>query len=161
LNTPGKLDGVVRVWLDGEPVYANDRLLIRTVPSLQIEGIFFSTFFGGGDASWAPDADTYADFAAFATGPKRIGCAETVPGASKETSESWTPEILRGAAGGPYLPDFSFAGYRWGEEAIPDLAPTLDVTSFGAVPDDDRDDTEAFKRAFAAAGREKGRVVLG
>jgi hypothetical protein len=161
LNTPARSDGVVRVWLDGEPVYTNESLLIRTVPSLQIEGIFFSTFFGGGDASWAPDTDTYADFAAFATGPKRIGCAETQPGRSKETSESWTPKILQGGADGPYLPDFSFAGYRWGEEPIPDLAPTVDVTSFGAVPDDGKDDTDAFKRALAAAAREKGRVVLG
>jgi hypothetical protein len=158
LNTPSKPDGVVRVWLDGEPVYANDRLFIRTVPTLQIEGIFFSTFFGGGDASWAPDLDTYADFAAFATGPKRVGCSETAPGRAGEKSGFWTPRILQGE---PYLPDFSFAGYRWGEESLPDLAPTLDVTTFGAVPDDGKDDTEAFKRALAAARREKGRVVLG
>ncbi len=32
---------------------------------------------------------------------------------------------------------------------------------FGAVPDDGKDDTEAFQRALAAAQREKGRVVLG
>jgi hypothetical protein len=68
---------------------------------------------------------------------------------------------LQAAQGEPYLPDFSFAGYRWGEQVIPDLPPTMDVTSFGAVPDDGRDDTEAFKRAIAAALREKGRVVLG
>ncbi len=158
LNTPGRSDGVVRVWLDGEPVYANEGLALRTVPSLRIEGVFFSTFFGGGDASWAPPADTYADFAAFATGPKRAGCAETEGRAPKEPTGSWTPEVLK--PGGPYLPDFSFAGYRWGDEPLPDLPPTLDVTDFGAKPDDAKDDTDAFKRAIAAARSEKGRVVL-
>ena len=75
LNTPGRADGVVRVWLDGRPVYATETLLFRTVPTLRIEGLFFSTFFGGHDASWAPPADTYADFADFALGEGRIGCA--------------------------------------------------------------------------------------
>jgi hypothetical protein len=158
LNTPGRSDGVVRVWLDGQPVYANEGLALRTVASLRIEGVFFSTFFGGGDESWAPPADTYADFAAFATGPKRIGCAETGGHPPAETTGSWTPELL--TKGAPYVPDFSFAGYRWGDEPLPDLRPTLDVTDFGAKPDDGKDDTDAFKKAILAAQREKGRVVL-
>lgn len=74
LNTPGTADGGVRVWLDGKPAFEQPGLLFRTVASLQIEGVLFSTFYGGGDASWAPRQDTYADFAAFATGPHRIGC---------------------------------------------------------------------------------------
>jgi hypothetical protein len=157
LNTPGQLNGVVRAWLDGEPVYSNERLLIRTSPSLQIEGVFFSTFFGGGDESWAPPSDTYADFASFATGPKRVGCGDTPrakEGATAQptaaaSSSPWTPRIL---TKGP--------GRRWGEEPIPDLTPTLDVTKFGAVPDDGKDDTDAFKKALATAQRTAERVVL-
>lgn len=74
LNTPGALDGEVRVWLDGEPVFEQGALLFRTVPELRIEGLYFSTFFGGGDPSWAPPRDTHADFAAFVIAGERIGC---------------------------------------------------------------------------------------
>jgi hypothetical protein len=38
----------------------------RTVGSLRIDGLFFSTFFGGGDSSWASPVDQHADFAGFA-----------------------------------------------------------------------------------------------
>ncbi|MDX2022261.1 MAG: hypothetical protein SF187_18640 [Deltaproteobacteria bacterium] len=74
LNTPSQLDGQVHIWLDEKPVFSDTRLLLRTVGSLKIEGVFFSTFFGGGDPSWAPPRDTYADFADFATSSKRLGC---------------------------------------------------------------------------------------
>jgi hypothetical protein len=74
LNTPGQADGLVRVWLDSEAVFEQQQLLFRSVGQLRIEGVFFSTFFGGGDASWAPPRDTHADFAAFATGGTRVGC---------------------------------------------------------------------------------------
>ena len=79
LNTPGASDGVVRAWLDGKRVYQNEYLSYRTVASLRIEGVFFSTFFGGGDSSWAPSRDLHADFAHFATGPERIGCDKGAP----------------------------------------------------------------------------------
>ena len=79
LNTPGVSNGVVRAWLDGKLVYQNEHLVYRTVPTLRIEGVFFSTFFGGGDSSWAPSRDLHADFAHFATGPKRVGCDQGAP----------------------------------------------------------------------------------
>ena len=74
LNTPGRADGVVRVWLDGRPVFAQEGLVFRTVATLRIEGVFFSTFFGGSDASWASTADTHVDFGDFAVGARRVGC---------------------------------------------------------------------------------------
>lgn len=48
------------------------------------------------------------------------------------------------------LPDFSYAGYRNGEQPIPDHAPAAKVTDFGARGDDDKDDTAAFKAAIEA-----------
>jgi hypothetical protein len=66
LNTPGQSDGSVRVWLNGVLVLTETGLLFRSDPGLQIEGLFFSTFFGGGDASWASPRDQYAVFAGFA-----------------------------------------------------------------------------------------------
>ena len=74
LNTPGQADGQVRVWLDSQAVFEQQQLFFRSVPDLRIEGVFFSTFFGGGDPSWAPPRDTHADFAAFATSGSRLGC---------------------------------------------------------------------------------------
>lgn len=65
LNTPGQADGRARIWLDGNLVLDQRNLIFRTVPELKIEGIFFSTFFGGGDQSWASSTTTTVDFANF------------------------------------------------------------------------------------------------
>lgn len=46
------------------------------------------------------------------------------------------------------LPDFSFAGYQKGEKALPSIKQVCKVTDFGAVPDDDKDDTKAFLKAI-------------
>jgi hypothetical protein len=52
------------------------------------------------------------------------------------------------------LPEFGFAGYRCGEQPIPDLPVTASVRDFGAVGDGVADDTAAFLAAIAgtAAG---------
>jgi hypothetical protein len=63
LNTPGAADGEVAVWQDGRRVLTATGLLFRTTAALRIDGLFFSTFFGGGDESWASPVDQYADFA--------------------------------------------------------------------------------------------------
>lgn len=75
LNTPGKADGRVRVWFDEKPVLDQKGLTFRTVDTLKIEGILFSTFFGGDDTSWATPKDTNADFAGFAVGDSYLGPA--------------------------------------------------------------------------------------
>lgn len=59
------------------------------------------------------------------------------------------------------LPDFSYAGYGFGMQPIPgDDGTVVDVTSFGAIPDDGLDDTKAVLRALAAANTVKGKVTL-
>jgi hypothetical protein len=73
LNTPGRSDGSVTVWLNGTQVYSNTGLVFRSVSGLKIDGVFFSSFFGGGDASWATPRDQSAQFAAFAVSPSYIG----------------------------------------------------------------------------------------
>ena len=65
LNTPGASDGEVTVWQNGQQVLHQRGLTFRTTDQLKIEGLFFSTFFGGGDGSWATPVDQYADFAGF------------------------------------------------------------------------------------------------
>jgi hypothetical protein len=66
LNTPGKSDGYIKVWVNGKIVINKRNLLFRITDELKIEGIMFSTFFGGSDYTWGTPEDTYADFANFA-----------------------------------------------------------------------------------------------
>ena len=52
----------------------------------------------------------------------------------------------------PILPDFSYAGYHYFEEPIPEAThPVFDVTRYGAIPDDDHSDQGAIVSAIAAA----------
>jgi hypothetical protein len=73
LNVPGKDDGRIRVWVDGKLMLDVGGLVIRHDEALKIEGIFFSTFFGGGDPTWATPKATHADFARFAVSERYIG----------------------------------------------------------------------------------------
>lgn len=65
LNTPGVADGYVAISYDGVPVSHNGGLSFRTVNTLHIDGLFFSTFYGGHDITWAPTANMQADFTNF------------------------------------------------------------------------------------------------
>jgi len=80
--------------------------------------------------------------------------------ASAATADAWTPKILTDPDAPP-LPDFSYAGYRFSEEPLPKLKPTMNVTDFGARPNDGKDDTEAIRKAIAAAAKRQGAQVIG
>lgn len=69
LNTPGRSDGWVRIWLDKTLVLEKTGLHFRSTNALKIEGVFFSTFFGGNDVSWATPKNVHVDFADFAIVP--------------------------------------------------------------------------------------------
>ncbi|MDL5052085.1 glycosyltransferase [Oscillatoria laete-virens NRMC-F 0139] len=69
LNNLESKDGLIKVWVDNLLVFEKRELTFRTTEELKIEGIFFSTFFGGGDPSWATPKDVYADFAEFSVTP--------------------------------------------------------------------------------------------
>lgn len=62
MNTPGQNDGVVQAWLDGEQVLDVQDIRFRDVASLQIDQMYFSTFFGGSSAQWNASKDEYAYF---------------------------------------------------------------------------------------------------
>src|SRR5690606_15183970 len=63
-----------------------------------------------------------------------------------ERGELWSPASR--------LPDFSHAGFERGEKPIPTLddAPRRSVLDFGAMPDDEGDDTAAFVAALDVEG---------
>src|SRR3954471_6026417 len=69
LNTPGRSDGSITVRVDGRQVFAATGLVFRTTPALRIDGVFFSSFFGGGDPSWASPRDQHAGFARISVTP--------------------------------------------------------------------------------------------
>ena len=61
-----------------------------------------------------------------------------------------------------YLPDFSYAGYGFGLEDLPDFAGAqiIEVDAYGAQPGDGVDDSRAVLDAIAAAGQVDGPVVI-
>jgi hypothetical protein len=65
LNDPNRKNGRIQVFVDNVQVIDQTKLTFRTTADLKIEGLFFSTFFGGGDSSWATPNDVYIDFANF------------------------------------------------------------------------------------------------
>ena len=60
-----------------------------------------------------------------------------------------------------FLPDFSYAGYRNGATDVPTARGTVvDVSDFGAIADDERDDSRAILAAIAHANDVFGPVVV-
>ena len=47
LNTPGRPDGVLEVWIDGRPVLARTDLRLRDLPTLHVEEAWLNIFHGG------------------------------------------------------------------------------------------------------------------
>ena len=83
----------------------------------------------------------------------------SVPTSPGDIADSWTPEILND--GGAFLPDYSYAGYRWGEDDPPTPTETvIRATDHGVVPNDGRDDTDGLRAAVAAANSVSGWVVV-
>lgn len=70
MNDPGKRNGIVRVWIrarggeERELVNRTD-LEWRTVDTFGIDSLYFETFHGGSDKSWAPSTPCHAEFGDF------------------------------------------------------------------------------------------------
>lgn len=59
------------------------------------------------------------------------------------------------------LPDFSYAGYDFGERSVPNVAyPVYNVVDYGAIPDDGLSDREAFAAAIQAAEAAGGKAII-
>ncbi len=77
---------------------------------------------------------------------------------------NFTPNIISNET--PYLPDYSYAWYKWWEEEIPSYTSSssgityVNVTSYWATPNDTTDDTNAIKSAITANQSTSGMVVL-
>ncbi|MCP4523476.1 MAG: hypothetical protein GY828_04620, partial [Candidatus Gracilibacteria bacterium] len=58
LNTPGEQNGLLEVYVNDKQVSQNSYMLYRNSQDITINSLFFNTFFGGSDASWATPDDT-------------------------------------------------------------------------------------------------------
>ena len=60
-----------------------------------------------------------------------------------------------------YLPDFSYAGYHFGESQIPESnGKIINAVDFGVKANDELDDSKALLKAFKAANAINGNVIL-
>ncbi|MES2309666.1 MAG: DUF4955 domain-containing protein [Verrucomicrobiota bacterium] len=89
---------------------------------------------------------------------------EVIPSISEKNpqeSEVWKNYVKdREARKQTQVPDFSYAGYHQGEEAIPNIeGPLFDVTKYGAIPNDEGDDQDAIQKTIDAAEAAGGGVV--
>jgi hypothetical protein len=78
-----------------------------------------------------------------------------------EISPAYSQFVRDQAAGrASALPDYSWAGYRFGASAIPDVAGRVfKVTDYGALPDDSIEDRDAIQTAIRAAEDAGGGIV--
>jgi len=83
-----------------------------------------------------------------------------IPGvASGEPSKLWA-EYVKSPDTHPNIPNCSYAGYRYGEEALPSPRAVVNVRDMGARGDGKADDTQAIRKALARAGEVGGGAVL-
>ncbi|XP_052811478.1 uncharacterized protein LOC128239073 [Mya arenaria] len=65
LNAHSGQKGYIKLWVDGHAEVHVTDIIMRDNTGFDIDGLFFSTFFGGGDSSWASPHDTYTYFRNF------------------------------------------------------------------------------------------------
>jgi hypothetical protein len=72
MNTPGKKNGIIQAWFDGELALDAQDLRFRDGDDLAIDCFLFSTFFGGSGPDWAATRDECITFDEFVISTKPI-----------------------------------------------------------------------------------------
>ncbi|MBB5035931.1 polysaccharide lyase [Prosthecobacter dejongeii] len=74
MNQVGQKDGTLRVWITLPD--QSEKLMVeqtdmewRSVKTFGVDGLYFETFHGGGDTSWAPKKPCWAEFSALEVRP--------------------------------------------------------------------------------------------
>jgi len=65
LNSVSDQPGYVKLWVDDHAEIHVTNIIMRHSNAFAIDGLFFSTFYGGGDSSWACPHDTYTYYRNF------------------------------------------------------------------------------------------------
>ena len=94
LNAPGEHNGILQGWIDGVQMLEMDNIRFRDVAELQIDGFFFSTFFGGSGKQWNTTKDETAFFDDFLitevteiAGPEQVAEGREPSGPTPTTTE--------------------------------------------------------------------------
>jgi hypothetical protein len=56
MNTPGKNDGILRGWVDGQPAFEKTDVRMRDVDTLRIEAVWLNVYLGG---TWVAKSDNH------------------------------------------------------------------------------------------------------
>ncbi len=169
-----QLTGIRFEFVNGDESYT---IINRNDPSRRITGSpntmvdvsGLGLLVNGGSAD-AEVASVFANTTAVATSAFRITGFEldavpltagpAAPWRSVLYPENWQPPVQASFYHDKFIQDFSYAGYRRGEAAIPRLAgPVFDVTTYGADPTGSADSTAAIRAALVAARTAGGGVV--
>ncbi|MGL5019699.1 MAG: glycosyl hydrolase family 28-related protein, partial [Luteolibacter sp.] len=169
-----QLTGIRFEFVNGDESYT---IVNRNDPSRRITGTSntmvdvssLGLLVNGGSAD-AEVASVFANATAVATSAFRITGFEldavpltagpAAPWRSVLYPENWQPPEQASFYQDKFIQDFSYAGYRRGETAIPRIAgPVFDVTTYGADPTGSADSTAAIRAALAAARTAGGGVV--
>jgi hypothetical protein len=65
LNDINKNNGFIKLWINSELYIYHYNMIFKDNENVKINGILFSTFFGGHDLSWVPKKDMFALFSNF------------------------------------------------------------------------------------------------
>lgn len=63
MNTPGRPDGVARVWVDGELIFGETDVVYRQQEDIGLDGLLFSVFFENPEITRGPPDNAHVDFA--------------------------------------------------------------------------------------------------
>lgn len=92
---PNTRTGSVVVTLDGKQVIAYHRLNYRKRRGINVQSIYFASWFGGGDSSWAPSRGTFLLFKnlrLYQLDPKPPAVATAAAGGLPSVSPGGTPQ---------------------------------------------------------------------
>lgn len=65
MNDIGNNNGSIQVFINGTQVVDAENLVLRNTDAVLVDGLLFSTFFGGSDSTWASPQDQWAIFQSF------------------------------------------------------------------------------------------------
>ncbi|GAB4823472.1 hypothetical protein N2152v2_010518 [Parachlorella kessleri] len=97
MNDVGQANGVVEIRVNGERKIYYNQVAYRTKPGIQVDSVVFSTWYGGGDATWSPTEETFTLFKniqLYRTGSPIAEKASGVEGQAVEAAAAAQPVVV-------------------------------------------------------------------